>query len=324
MAPEGRERSAFPLDDSDLIRRERCPVCAATHVSGPTVDGLTFARCTDCGLVFMEPMPTQRWYDARYVADYWEGQAKRQDPFEETMRRLRKEHLRAVTYAKVAAAAGLPDRGALLEIGCGAGGAAATLAHALGWRAFGVEPDVASRALASAIGVTVDTTSVDGFVAKGQKFDLVLLSHVLEHVVDHDRFLEQVLRLLSPDGVLLIEVPNGMTNESLHLFHPYLFTRRALTTLLGRHGLDARITAHGGASSRMRRHYLLAVGRRSDIAVVRGLRTGRSIGQAWSRAWNRGRILRRIDAALVRRCVFPDEVLLRRWRRLLEDLVPEP
>lgn len=323
MSVESGREPDFPEVDADLVRRARCPVCAGAYVPGPTVGHLTYVRCRSCGLVFMEPMPSQRWYDGRYAVQYWEGRSKRDDRSDETFRRLRKEHLRAITYSEATRAEGLPSEGTLLEIGCGTGGAAATLAEALGWSAVGIEPDVASRAIAMTLGVAVDATNLDGFVASGRTFDLILLSHVLEHVVDPARFLEQVLRLLGPDGVLLIEVPNGMTNESLHLFHPYLFTRRALTTLLGRYGLEANVRAHGGAASRMRHHFLLAVARRGGRPMVRGVRRGRKVGQAWSRAWNRGRVLRRIDAFLVGRSVRANEPLLSRWGRAFVDAPPE-
>ena len=323
MSMKARRHPVFPEAEADLGRRDSCRVCSGEHRPEPAVGRLTYVRCRSCGLVFMEPMPSQRWYDGRYAAEYWEGQAKRDDRADETSRRLRKEHLRAIAYAEVARAAGLPPEGTLLEIGCGTGGAAATLAEALGWSAAGVEPDVASRVIATTIGVTVDATDIDGLIAHGRTFGLILLSHVLEHVVDPDRFLTQVLRLLAPNGVLLIEVPNGMTNESLHLFHPYLFTRRALTTLLLRHGLQADVFAHGGAASRMRHHFLLAVARRGGRMTVRGMRFGRRLGQAWSRAWKRGRVLHRVDALLVRRSVRAYEPLLARWERALMDVTPE-
>jgi SAM-dependent methyltransferase len=180
-----------------------------------------------------------------------------------------------------------------------------------------VEPDLASRRIAAELGVRTDAASLDDLIDQRREFDLVLLSHVLEHVVEPEAFLSQVLRVLSPQGMLIIEVPNGLTNESLHLFHPYLYTRRALTTLLAHHGLAAAVCAHGGASSRMRRHYLLAIARRADGAVVAGSVFGRSFGRAWSRAWKRSRILRRIDGALVRRMVVADERLLALWAEVL-------
>lgn len=41
----------------------------------------------------------------------------------------------------------------------------------------------------------------------GQKFDLVILSHVMEHLLEPARMLEQIGALLKPDGELLVIVP---------------------------------------------------------------------------------------------------------------------
>ena len=264
----------------------------------------------------MDPMPTQSWYDELYKGEYWEGRAERQTPAEEIARRLRKEHLRAVSYLRVLAETGpSKEEGTLLEVGCGTGGAVATIADALGWDAVGMEPDRSSRDVATRIGVSLLDGDVTDLAASGQAFDLVLLSHVLEHVVDPHAFLESVLSLLGPEGRLVIEVPNGFTNESLHLFHPYLYTRRALTTLLSQHGLGVRITAHGGASSRMRRHYLLAIAGTGFEPESSGARRGFWLSRAWARAWQRNRGLRRVDRHLTDRAVAPDPVLLDRWQK---------
>ncbi len=308
------ELSIFPTVDVDLVRRTHCPVCAGPHQPETVVDDLQYVRCTGCGLTFMDPMPTQGWYDELYESDYWKTRIQEVDDERETRRRLRKEHLRAVSYLRaLQAESALPRDGVLLEVGCGTGGAAATLAHELGWTAFGIEPDFASREVAASLGVHSEEASLASLAEQGREFDLVLLSHVLEHVVDPRGFLEQVLRVLSRNGVLVIEVPNGFTNESLHLFHPYLFTRRALMTLFSHHQLRGTIRSHGGAASWMRHHYLLAIVRRADEAPVRGTLHGRSLGRFWARAWKRSRVLGRIDRALASRKVRADEKLLARW-----------
>lgn len=308
----------FPERESDLVRRRLCPVCSGKHRPDTVVDGMTYVRCVSCRLTFMEPMPSQAWYDTLYVSDYWTGRAKAHETDDEIARRLRKEHLRAITYLRAIERAGpLPARGVILEIGCGSGGAVATIADRLGWDAVGVEPDHPSRSLATGIGVTIEPGGVEQLAADGRVFDVVLLSHVLEHVVEPTDFIGRVTAVLSEHGLILIEVPNALTNESLHLFHPYLFTRRALTTLLANHGLSANVVAHGGATSRMRAHYLLATVRRSRRAKVTGLRGGRAMGRTWSRAWKRGRALRRVDQALVQRYVTADEALLARWQAQL-------
>lgn len=306
----------FPSSEADLIRRDRCPVCRGQHRPATVVDGLEYVRCVACGLTFMDPMPTQSWYDDLYKGEYWESMAERQTRAEEIARRLRKQHLRAICYLRVLAETGpLDEGGTLLEVGCGTGGAVATLADAFGWDAVGIEPDRSSREVATRIGVSLVDRSLEDLSADGPAFDLVLLSHVLEHVVNPHAFLESALSLLRPEGRLVIEVPNGFFNEDLHLFHPYLYTRRSLTTLLSQHGCAARVTAHGGARSRVRRLYLLSVASFGHEIVVSGGRWGFWLSRAWARAWQRNRVLRRVDRHLTDRAVAPDPVLLDRWQR---------
>lgn len=41
-----------------------------------------------------------------------------------------------------------------------------------------------------------------------QYFDLIVCNDVIEHMPDHDAFLEQIKRKLAPGGRLLISIPN--------------------------------------------------------------------------------------------------------------------
>jgi 2-polyprenyl-3-methyl-5-hydroxy-6-metoxy-1,4-benzoquinol methylase len=50
-------------------------------------------------------------------------------------------------------------------------------------------------------------------LALTERFDTVVLAHVLEHVDDPRRVLESASRLLAPDGIMIVDVPNAM---SLH------------------------------------------------------------------------------------------------------------
>lgn len=43
---------------------------------------------------------------------------------------------------------------------------------------------------------------------KKEKFDLVTIWHVLEHIHDPERYIKKIHRLLNKDGLLIIEVPN--------------------------------------------------------------------------------------------------------------------
>jgi 2-polyprenyl-3-methyl-5-hydroxy-6-metoxy-1,4-benzoquinol methylase len=70
-----------------------------------------------------------------------------------------------------------------------------------------------------------------------KKFDVIILSHVLEHLVDCRKVLLNIKNLLNTDGIFFIEVPNCQHSETLknsiftqpHLHH---FTKISLEILL--------------------------------------------------------------------------------------------
>jgi 2-polyprenyl-3-methyl-5-hydroxy-6-metoxy-1,4-benzoquinol methylase len=88
---------------------------------------------------------------------------------------------------------------------------------------------------------------------KGQNFDLILLSEVMEHLDNPGRFLQGAHFLFGPDTELLITVPNAtslanwMTNwqakELVHPDHNYWFSLHTLTALLGKFRYQVTFTA---------------------------------------------------------------------------------
>jgi len=141
-----------------------------------------------------------------------------------------------------------PAPGAVLDIGCGRGLMLYGLARR-GWRTVGVEmSEAASRHAREVLGLDVRVGDLAGCEFPSASFDVVTLFHVLEHLPDPDAALAEARRVITPDGRLLVEVPNfGSLQSQLtggkgfhldaprHLFH---FTRAALLQLLGRAGFE--------------------------------------------------------------------------------------
>jgi len=76
---------------------------------------------------------------------------------------------------------------------------------------------------------------------KGEKFDVIMIMHVLEHFVDPNDVLDQARSLLSPNGILYIAVPNLMNPDEpldryFHFEHVHYFTAYSLAKLLQKHG----------------------------------------------------------------------------------------
>jgi 2-polyprenyl-3-methyl-5-hydroxy-6-metoxy-1,4-benzoquinol methylase len=94
----------------------------------------------------------------------------------------------------------------VLEIGCDEGDFAASL-HGEVW---GVEPDAEAAAVASGRLHRVLTGTFETMrdALPAGYFDVVVCNDVIEHMVDHDRFLDLVRAYIAPGGVLIGSVPN--------------------------------------------------------------------------------------------------------------------
>ena len=93
----------------------------------------------------------------------------------------------------------------VLDIGPGSGALGRELGSRTRCQLFAVEISAEARAHVASVYQEVHPT-MEAFA--GQKFDLVLMLDVLEHVADPAAFLRQATNLVSDGGRLLISVPN--------------------------------------------------------------------------------------------------------------------
>lgn len=103
-----------------------------------------------------------------------------------------------------------PGARSCVEIGCGHGDHLELLKPHLE-TVVGVEPDPAARANARERGIVVHDGLAETLPPEvaGRTFDLVVMTHVLEHCVDPVAALANAQGLLSDDGVLMVETPNN-------------------------------------------------------------------------------------------------------------------
>ncbi|HQT42409.1 MAG TPA: class I SAM-dependent methyltransferase [Halothiobacillus sp.] len=99
------------------------------------------------------------------------------------------------------------DGGRLLDVGFGNGGFL-KLASEMGWHAEGIDFDPKAVAVAKARGLNVRCASAADLSAQNEQFDIITLSHVIEHVHDPIILLKDLYRLLKPGGILWLETPN--------------------------------------------------------------------------------------------------------------------
>lgn len=99
--------------------------------------------------------------------------------------------------------------GAALDCGCGAGGNARALRQ-MGWRVTGITVSPRELDIASEYCEAVQLADLNSGIPQqaGGPFDLVIFSHVLEHLLHPHVALRDARRLLSPGGRILVALPN--------------------------------------------------------------------------------------------------------------------
>lgn len=98
-------------------------------------------------------------------------------------------------------------QGRLLEVGCGSG-SMLNYMGSLGWLAEGVDVDPSAIDNARSKGLKVALGSLEEQGFADNSFDAVIMSHVIEHVPDPQRLVNECFRVLKPGGVLSLVTPN--------------------------------------------------------------------------------------------------------------------
>ena len=154
-----------------------------------------------------------------------------------------------------------------------------------GYEVVGIEPDAAAREVATkAVEVLAGTAEALPDEVAGRRFDVVLLSHVLEHCIDPAGALRNVQRMLEPKGTAIIEVPNNAA-MGLEMYGPgwffadiprhlQFFTENSLRRALERAGLRVTRAIYTGYMRQFSPLWL---------AAQREIRE--RVGTNWGRSW---------------------------------------
>ena len=111
-------------------------------------------------------------------------------------------------------------------------------------------------------GLDVHDSSLEHYLLNNnEKFDVIVLSHVFEHLLDCDKILKQLAERISEDGKIILLVPNshsvskivfgrywGWWQVPVHINH---FSKNPLSVLAGRLGLKISFTRSMGGDSLM-------------------------------------------------------------------------
>ncbi len=78
----------------------------------------------------------------------------------------------------------------------------------MGWEASGIDFDDKAVDVARNQGLNVSCASVEDLVESNEQYDVITISHVIEHVYNPASLLANSYRLLKPGGRLWLETPN--------------------------------------------------------------------------------------------------------------------
>jgi 2-polyprenyl-3-methyl-5-hydroxy-6-metoxy-1,4-benzoquinol methylase len=231
------------------------PVCAgkSTIVScscfgassfKPSLDceGFNYVRCSSCGLVQINPQPVKAEINARYSSKFGKDYLSYEIKNENSFLQLQKLALKDAGFYRTEKKLMLckTEAPSLLDIGC-ATGALLSFLRERGWDVKGVEISPAAEYARNVRQLDVRNIPLEEIAFPSGSFDIILASHLIEHLNDPFSFLKEAHRILKDSGYIFITTPNisglqaylyGSRWRSAIFDHLYLFSVHTLKKML--------------------------------------------------------------------------------------------
>ena len=267
-----------------------CPICANIDIQvkgkyravDSTFNGLHLAHCYSCGMVFAAPMPSEadlEEYNANYFTRAHGGRSSIiAKAFFSGIARLRYAHL--TSYLKKRSI----NVTRILEYGPGQGFFSRNwLERNPQTKYTAIETDNSCHASLREMGVQLIDSTTIGRGNESESVDLVVMSHVLEHISNPIKFLTEATRNLRKFGVLFIEVPCGdWEHKPIDEPHLLFFDKKSMLHLMKTLGFEhIQLSYHGQEISKLRSISFLE----SKLKAVRSKLI--SFGLIWPFAKNR-------------------------------------
>lgn len=258
---------AEPKPKTDL-ESTNCDLCGKDNTdlfleaeSDVTKERFKIVRCTNCGLVYLNPRPVKeiigRYYPVGSYYSYqdftdkklnyreWLKQASLEGYY--NSKNIFKKFLSWLLVRNFMIVVPKEKKGRLLDVGCGSGEFLNQMKN-FGWEAFGVEINQESADMGNKRGLNIFCGELGGVDFPQNYFDVVVLSQTLEHVYSPGAYLEKIYRLLKEGGLLIIGVPNidcleiQIFGRNCHALdvprHLHFFTIASLRNYLEKYGFE--------------------------------------------------------------------------------------
>ncbi|MHC4474155.1 MAG: class I SAM-dependent methyltransferase [Planctomycetota bacterium] len=186
-------------------------------------NGWDIVRCCNCGFVYTNPIPTRedveryyssgakmRWGKAAFSVEKVSKDSHQLKTIKSPLGRIWVRQLRLIRWNKH-----LPQQGRFLDVGCAQGHLVLAAKRMAKWDCVGVDIQMHKLRHAHLVDpyANIILGAVDKLGFKAETFDIVTMTHVLEHTFDPVKTLLELYAVLRNNGVGVITVPN--------ITHPY-------------------------------------------------------------------------------------------------------
>lgn len=228
-----------------------CPICGRQDTR-PLWDcgSFRFARCSGCAHVYQNPRPVKAALAGRYDEGYKQYEIESAAPFFKLMRL----GLADLGFDELEARMST-DR-SFLDVGCATGVLVRHLADR-GWKSVGVELcEGSARWGIEKRGVDIRIGTLEDAAFAEASFDFVHASHLIEHLSEPGRYVDELRRIMKPGGYVITVTPTtsglqarlfGASWRSVIADHVQLFSTPGLKRLFLERGFSIeRVKTWGG------------------------------------------------------------------------------
>jgi 2-polyprenyl-3-methyl-5-hydroxy-6-metoxy-1,4-benzoquinol methylase len=232
------------MDGWTGVNLKSCPACSSTRFepAGRRKDGATVSRCSECGIGFLNPMPT----DAEIQGFYHDYFARKDGiGYENYSRRLGTDYLDYLIWDTISSLRN-PRGCSVLDVGCAFGSRVAFLRKG-GMKATGV--DVSTEAVEHGKknwNLDLHVGKFEDFEFEG-KFDFITMIDFIEHVPVPDLWARKMKKISNEGCVLLIHTPDfdyysrvgeRWVGYSKSYEHVLYYNRQSIRSLLSTNGFS--------------------------------------------------------------------------------------
>src|SRR3990167_4169207 len=182
-----------------LVEARNCPVCNSSNYSFLfNNSGGTYVKCDDCTMVFTNPV-----FSTSALKNYYEnlntGQGEIVANENAFYTEIYKTGLNVISTYK--------SKGSILDMGCSCG-FFLDLAKKEGWKTSGIELSIAEGEVCKKKGHVLYHQPLEE-INLGEKFDVITLWDVFEHIPNGKKQLELLADNLVKDGMIFMQIPSS-------------------------------------------------------------------------------------------------------------------